>query len=528
MVAADDLSSDFLHHTACPCGASSDAYGVYSDGHGYCFSCGKYVPGEGEAVAAPPKETNRVSGLIDTGSPQAISSRHLTEESCRRFGYTVSKFGDDWVQVANYRDPDSGEAVAQKLRWKNKDFKFLGDTKRAGLYGMHLWRDGGKRVIVTEGEIDAISVSQALNHRWPVVSIPNGAQGAKASVTKNLDWLSKFEHVDLCFDMDEAGRAAVDAVCGVFPPGKVRTIRLPLKDANEMLVAGRAAELVECLWAPKAHRPDGIVTVSELADEVMKEAVVGLPWWDERLTKATHGRRFGEVYALGAGTGIGKSDWLSQQIAFDLLTVREKVALFAFEQQPVESVRRIAGKVAGRRFHIPGAGWTSHMPGMGWTGDELKAAVAKLGAAPGLFLYDHFGSCDWDEVVQRIRYLRHNDGVRIFYIDHLTALAAEADDERVALEKMMASVGKLVKELDAIVMFVSHLSTPEGRPHEEGGRVMIRHFKGSRAIGFWCHYMFGLERNQQAENEDERQTTTLGPQGSVHRAGHGPDHSLWL
>src|SRR5690606_11763508 len=52
-------------------------------------------------------------------------------------------------------------------------------------------------------------------------------------------------------------------------------------------------------------------------------------------------------------------------------------------------------------------------------------------------------------------------------------------------------------------------ATPEGKPHEEGGRVMIRHFKGSRSIGFWSHYMFGLERNQQADDPVERTTTTF-------------------
>jgi len=55
----------------------------------------------------------------------------------------------------------------------------------------------------------------------------------------------------------------------------------------------------------------------------------------------------------------------------------------------------------------------------------------------------------------------------------------------------------LTQELNIIVHFISHLATPEGKPHEEGGRVMIRHFKGSRAIGFWCFFMFGLERSQQ-------------------------------
>jgi twinkle protein len=73
----------------------------------------------------------------------------------------------------------------------------------------------------------------------------------------------------------------------------------------------------------------------------------------------------------------------------------------------------------------------------------------------------------------------------------------------------MAQVGSLVKELNCWLCFVSHLATPEGKPHEEGGRVMIRHFKGSRAIGFWAHELFGMERNTQAEDEEERKVTTF-------------------
>ena len=38
---------------------------------------------------------------------------------------------------------------------------------------------------------------------------------------------------------------------------------------------------------------------------------------------------------------------------------------------------------------------------------------------------------------------------------------------------------------------------------------MIKHFKGSRAIGFWSYFLFGLERNQQAEDPEEASTTTF-------------------
>lgn len=35
--------SRFLHHEPCPSCGSSDAFGVYDDGHKYCFSCKHYV-----------------------------------------------------------------------------------------------------------------------------------------------------------------------------------------------------------------------------------------------------------------------------------------------------------------------------------------------------------------------------------------------------------------------------------------------------------------------------------------------------
>jgi twinkle protein len=332
-----------------------------------------------------------------------------------------------------------------------------------------------------------------------VVSLPNGAQSARKALASELEWLLGFEEVVLCFDQDDAGRRAVEDCARLFPPGKLRVVNLPLKDPSDMLQAGRTEELVQALWGAKAYRPDGIVTVSEIASAVLEPPIGGLAWCFPRLTEATYGRRYGECVALGAGTGVGKTTLLTQQIASDILD-GHKVGVFAFEQSPAETVKRVAGQMVGRIFHVPGEGWTQ---------EELESAVRRLADLDLLYLYDHFGACEWEVVRERIRYLRHAHGVRIFYLDHLTALAAATDDERVALEKIMAEVGALVKELDCWLLFISHLATPEGRPHEEGGRVTIRHFKGSRSIGYWSHFMLALERDQQADTPEERKTTIL-------------------
>lgn len=436
--------------------------------------------------------------LIHDGEFLALTKRGITIETCRKFGYKTGKFKDKPVQIAPYFDTD-GELVSQKIRFPDKTFTTVGNHKQALLFGQQLWGSGGRKIVITEGEIDAMTVSQVQGNKWPVVSVPNGAAGAKRDLAKHIEWLNTFEEVVLMFDMDDPGRKAVVECVTLFKPGKVKVAHLPLKDANEMLLAGKGDEIVTSIWQSKPYRPDGIVSMKDVKEAARKPIEWGLPWFSPTLTKLTYGRRMGEVYALGAGTGIGKTDIFTQQIAFDLLELKEKVGLFFLEQQPVETVRRLAGKVAGKRFHIPDAGWSQ---------EELDATIDELDN-DNLFLYDSFGATDWTVIASTIRFLAHSEGVRIFYLDHLTALAAAAENEKDALEAIMAEIGSLVKELNIIIILISHLSTPEGKPHEEGGRVMIRHFKGSRAIGFWCHYMFGLERDQQHKNEAMRTITTF-------------------
>lgn len=494
--------SEFIAKEPCPECGSKDNLARYSDGHGYCFGCDHYEHGEGGESTE--RQSTAPVDLID-GEFKAITARGITLDTCKKFDYRVGKAkGGGRVHVAQYRNQD-GRVAAQHLRTKDKDFPWIGKKKDLQLFGQHIARDGGSKVIITEGELDAMSVYQALGSksRFASVSIASGAKGAAKDIATNLKWLEGFEEVILMFDMDDVGQEAATECVRLFRAGKAKIATLPLKDANEMLMAGRAAEIVDAVFSAKAWRPEGIVRISDIRDRVLEAPIEGLPYWHEGISGVTLGRRMGELVAIGAGTGVGKTDFLTQQIEFDLNSLGEKVALFFLEQQPYETVRRLAGKMKGKRFHIPPS---EENP---WEQDDLVTAVDELIEHDNLYMFDHFGTADWKLIEDTIRYLYHSEGVRLFYVDHLTALAAHAEDERVELEGAMADMGGLVKELDIWIGIISHLSTPDGKPHEEGGRVMIRHFKGSRSIGYWCHYMFGLERNQQADDEEERQTTTF-------------------
>lgn len=440
-----------------------------------------------------------MAGMIE-GEFKPLHSRKISEETCKHFGYRVGRVKGKAVQIAPYFDED-GRLIAQKIRAADKSFKFLGDPKAALPFGAHAFQKTGKMLVVTEGEIDALSVSQIQDNKWPVVSIGCGAgPQIRKYFAKHRAYFSGFEKVVLMFDMDEPGRIAAKDAAAVLG-NRAHIAEIPLKDPSEMLQAGRVKEVVDAMWRAKQYRPEGIVDIADLKERVKERPKWGLSWPFESLTKLTYGIRTGEIYMFGAGTGIGKTDFFTQTMKHLVSEHNVPIGVFSLEQGPAETATRIAGKFAGKTFHVPDSGWVD---------EDLDTAWATMMDAGKVFLYDSFGQNEWDTVREKIEYLHHAHDVRYIFLDHLTALAAGQDDERIELEKIMAEMGGLVKQLDITLFVISHLATPEKGPsHEEGGRVTIRHFKGSRAIGFWSHYMFGLERDQQNSNLTVQGTTTF-------------------
>src|ERR1051326_9192388 len=198
--------STFLRHEPCPSCGSSDANSVYSDNHAYCFKCGNYTPGDGEPGETP-QRPRRVAGLIDVTEVSGLRLRKITDETCKHFNYGKGTHDGRPVQIAPYYNAD-GQLVAQHIRFPDKGFAWRGDSKEAMPFGAQAFPKTERQVVVTEGEIDAMSMSQAQGNKWPVVSIGCGAgPQVKKYFARHRDYFSGFEKVVLMFDMDEPGRA---------------------------------------------------------------------------------------------------------------------------------------------------------------------------------------------------------------------------------------------------------------------------------------------------------------------------------
>lgn len=481
---------------ACPSCGSSDANALYSDGHTHCFSCGTHVAGEG---AEPPKQGRRMSGdLLDGGEIQALLKRGIFEDTCQKFDYKTNRFKEKAVQVAVYRSPE-GDIIAQKVRFPDKTFVTLGNFKKAGLFGQHLWGQGGKKIVITEGEIDCMTVSQVQGNKWPVVSIPNGADGAKAALSRHLEWLETFEEVILMFDMDKPGRKAVEECAPLFSPGKCKVAMLSMKDPNELLLAGRGQEIVTAIWQAKEYRPDGIIDGSEITADFLQEPIAGYKINYPKLNEMIGGLREGELTLLTAGSGIGKST-LARELAYAL---HQDHGLTIGNIYLEENLKKTSQGYVAIHNDIPLGELRKNPKRL--SPEQWEKSLDEV-IRQRMFFYDHFGSLEADNLLAKIRYLRVGLGCNFAILDHISIVVSgsegSGEGERRDIDKLMTKLRSLIEETGLGIIAIVHLKQPEGKPHEEGGRVTLSQLRGSGSLKQLSDNVVALERDQQSGHSD--------------------------
>lgn len=497
----------FLRHEPCPSCGSRDNLARHTDGYAKCYTtgCNYYEKantkpnGEDSALQmlSLSKEPKQKSILAIKGNCEDLPTRKLREDTCRFWSYRTDIVDDSPVHYAYYLD-DERKPVACKLRYPDKTFAWIGDASKAGLYGKWLWPNHGKMIVVCEGEIDALSISQLQQNKWPVVSLANGAQSAVRSIKSNFDWLNGFDNVIFMFDMDEPGQKAAKDCAELFEPGKAKIAILPFKDANECLQQGKGDEVIRAMWNAKVYRPDGILCGADLWEQVSKvDDIKSTPYpWDS-LNTLTHGLRQQELVTLTAGSGIGKSA-VVREIAYHLLQKGERVGMIMLEESVKTTALGLMGLNLNKRIALNRDGVTDA---------ELRLAFDNTLGTGRVFLYDHFGSTQVDHLLSRVRHLAKALDCKWIILDHLSIVVSsmeEGGDERKLIDRTMTLLRTLVQETNIGLIVVSHLRRPEGRGHEEGAQTSLSQLRGSHAIAQLSDMVIGLERNQQDQQEKNK------------------------
>jgi twinkle protein len=168
-----------------------------------------------------------------------------------------------------------------------------------------------------------------------------------------------------------------------------------------------------------------------------------------------------------------------------------------------ENTRRTALGLMGLVVNKP-----LHQDRDGVTEEQLRAAFTATLGTNRLYLYDHFGSTDIDNLLNKVRYMAKGLNCGWIILDHLSIVvsALEGNDERRMIDRAMTLLRTLVEETGIGLLVVSHLKRPEGRGHEEGAHTSLSQLRGSHAIAQLSDIVIGLERDQQ-DPEKADQTT---------------------
>lgn len=484
--------SKFLYHSPCSDCGSKDNLGVYTD-HTYCFGC-KITKYFNSQETAPQNEIQKEDNDMIDGVIQALPKRKINEETCKVFNYEQGYYNNQPVHIANYFNKNY-QKVAQHLRFADKSFIWLGDINSITLFGQQNWRDGGRMIVITEGEIDAMSVSQLQKNKYPVVSVPSGASSAKKYIKKELEWLSKFENIILMFDNDEAGIEASIECANILPVKKVKIAKLPAKDANELLQQEKGDVIISAIWEAKTYTPQGIILGEDTKDLLLKDdEVESIPYCWNGLNEKLLGIRFGELVLLTAGSGTGKSQ-VCREIAYDIISKGFKVGYIALEESVKRSIRGIVSIPVNTPLHNPQIRKTIPDEIIIKSWEKLKDKIC---------FYDHFGSSDSEDLTGRIRYMVQGLDCKVIFLDHISIVISglEEGDERRLIDNTMTKLRSLVEELKCAMFVVSHLKRPEGKTgHEEGHHTSLNQLRGSHSLAQLSDAVIGFERNQQSESE---------------------------
>ncbi len=500
---ANLTDNEFVRHIPCDQCGSSDANSLYSDGHTYCYVCHHRTAGDNEILT-----TSMTQNVTLKGEAQRLNKRNISEKTCQFF--RIFRDGD------TLRFPYfTGDGVLKGCKVKNKQkiFTYEGVSTDT-LFGQHLFPSTGKRIVITEGELDAASAYEALPG-WAVVSLPHGAASAKKDLQKQIPLLQGYEEIILFFDRDDPGREATEAAASILPPGKVKIARLDevdehtkngqvfhhraYKDASEALQDDDPQAIRMAIWNAEPYRPDGIVDGNKLYEIVttpQKPYDHEYPF--KGLNEKLHGIRYGELTTFTAGSGSGKTS-IMRQLATHLLNEGVSVGMLELEANNRRTALGLMSTAVEKNLNIG-----EHDK------EELDTAFSNSIANWHLYLFDGFGSYDPDIIYNRIEYLATGLDCKVIILDHLSILLSGLDgDERRMIDTTMTKLRSLVERTGISLFLVSHLrrASNDKHAHEEGGRVSLSSLRGSHSIAQISDQVVALEVDQQTSAE--RKLTTV-------------------
>jgi twinkle protein len=219
---------------------------------------------------------------------------------------------------------------------------------------------------------------------------------------------------------------------------------------------------------------------------------------------------------------MGKSQ-LSRELSHHLLQEGESIGILALEENVKRTALGLMSITANLPLHdsLDDLGQPKEYPE-----SMLRDAFDQTLGSGRVRIYDHFGSTDVKNLLQKIRFMVKGFGCTYIILDHISIVVSGIDggDERRIIDNLMTSLRTLTEELGCGMILVTHLKRPGGdKGHEDGVETSLSHLRGSAAIAQLSDTVIGIERNQQCEQHPNIATLRVLKNrflGMTGKAGH--------
>ena len=292
-----------------PCLSVNVDKGVYN-----CHNCGisGTVNHEIKDYTIPVSELKKLDDKVIAW----FNSRGISNQTLLRYGVTQSEErGRNWINFNYY---ENGKLINIKYRDSQKNFRLVGGA-RLILYGIDVANDDpGGRVVITEGEMDTLSLYEAGIRCG--VSVPNGASKGN----QKLEWLEESmeflgdKDIILAGDNDEPGIGLREEIARRLGRSRCSIVEWgDCKDANEYLIKYGKDKLREAVDNAVPYPVEGIEDAKTSWDGIVELYDNGPPETYELGWELDRDFKFsdGLVTVITGVPGSGKTSWLKNVIS---------------------------------------------------------------------------------------------------------------------------------------------------------------------------------------------------------------------
>ena len=403
-----------------------------------------------------------------------MNARGISEEICRKYEIT-SKTEDESVIVFPFKD-EHGKLVAVKYRntdekraekygkeWAEKNCKPI-------LFGMNHCNTENKTLVITEGQIDSLSLAEAGVEN--AVSVPTGKNGF-TWVPYCITWMSQFEKIIVFGDFERGSISLLDEIRQRFHRTKQiyhvdERDYLDCKDANDILRKHGKEQIWNCINNAVPVPVQHIISLADVPDvdpENIERVTTGIYPLDRILDG---GLPVGMLTLINGKTGEGKSCFANQMATYAKENGR-RVLVYSGELSNEALRSQIFHQIAGPDFV------ELYENKYGKEKGRIKESVRK-GINEWVRDFRLYDSTDMreDEIGNLVKILEtaiQQYGVNYVVIDNLmTAIdlvPTESNSDKYEKQgRFVNRLASIAKEFNIVIVLVAHRRKGSGSQYE--------------------------------------------------------------